>query len=203
MSKLTSNQAKEFVKANLNSKFFKNNVPAKMSAYSILDLSVSEDSLGEKIYKALPQDKRDQIDVENKIAESETDVEKLYSMLRKEQNPVSVKIIIEKLMKEASVVPRLLRDLKRSGNDFFIEAAARLLIKSEINYSTELAEIIPQIKYPYTRAVMCYVLGKIGEEEHIKRVYDNFCYFKNNYMSDTYYEGPLAGIYIMKNRYGF
>lgn len=192
----------EFVNKNLNSKFFKNNVPNQMSAYTFLDFTLSINSLDEKMNEILPEEKKKELVSENKLVEEEMSIDKLYNMLRKELSPPAVNILINKLMKdEKQVIPRLLQDLKRSGNDSFVEGAARLLIKSETNYSKEIGDILPQIKYPYTQAVMCYVLGKLGSEEIIELIYNFFISLKSNYTSEAYYEGPLLGLHEIKKRY--
>jgi uncharacterized Zn finger protein len=204
MSKITSQEVQEFINKNVNEEFFKNNVPGQLSAFRILDATISVDGMDEQIYRGMPAEKKKQKEAERIAAENEEDIDKLYKMLRKELIPSTVSIIAEKLMKHREqIIPRLIEDLKRSGNDSFVEAAARILIKSEDNYSKELEAILPQIKYPYTQAVACYALGKIGGEEHIEVLFNYFNSFKKNYPSETYHEGPLVGLYELRARYGF
>lgn len=204
MSKIISKEIQELIDRDLNKKFFQENIPSQMSAYSILDFTLSVNTIEEQIYKLLPDENKAEIQAENKRVEEEEDIDKLYNMLRKSLNATTVNIIIDKLMKQKdTIIPRLLEDLKRSGNDNFVESSARILIKSEDNYSKELENILPQIKYPYTQAVVCYVLGKIGEEEHINTIYNYFKALKGNYKNETYYEGPLLGLHEMKIRFQF
>lgn len=204
MSKIVSTEVQEFINENLNEEFFKNNIPNQVSAFRILDITVSVDGMDEQIYRKLPEDKKLEIKAENKIAEVEEDIDKLYNMLRKGLNPSTVDIINIKLMKHKDVIiPRMLENLKKSANDNFVESAARILIKAENNYSKEVAAILSEIKYPYTQAVLCYVLGKIGKEEHIEILYNYFNTLKRNYITEAYFEGPLVGIYEFKGRYEF
>lgn len=204
MSKIILRDVQEFINKNLNEEFFKSNVPNELSAFMILDIAISVDSMDEQIYRALPEEKKIEIKAENKIAENEEDIDKLYNMLRKGLNPSTVFIITDKLMRHKElIIPRLIQDLKRSGNDNFVETAARILVKAEDNYSKDIENILSQIKYPYTQAVMCYVLGKIGKEKHIETVYKYFHAFKENYKNEAYYEGPLVGLYNLKNKYEF
>lgn len=204
MSKITSENIQELINRSLNKKFFKENIPSQMSAYSILDFTLSVNIMDEQLYKLLPDENKAQIQAENKRVEEEEDVDKLYNMLRKSLNPATVNIIIDRLMKQKdTIIPRILEDLKRSGNDNFVESSARILIKLENNYSKELENILPQIKYPYTQAVVCYVLGKIGEEEHINTLYNYYKALKSNYKDEIYYEGPLLGLHEMKIRFQF
>jgi hypothetical protein len=204
MSKIASKEVQEFINENLNEGFFKSNVPNQVSPFIILDITVSVNSMDEQIYRALPEEKKIEIKAENKVAENEGDIDKLYNMLRKGLNPSTVSIITDKLMKhKENIIPRLIQDLKRSGNDNFVETAARILVKAEDNYSSEIAAVLPQIKYPYTQAIACYVLGKIGKEEHIEILYNYFNIFKKNYKNETYYEGPLVGLNNLKSKYEF
>lgn len=204
MSKIVSKEVQEFIHDKLNESFFRSNIPSQVSAYSILDVTVSVNAMDEEIYKQLPQEKKKQVQEENKVAEAEEDLDKLYNMLRKPLSSSTVSIIMEKLMeRKEQIIPRILEDLKRSGNDNFVESVARLLIKDEEDYLKELEEILPQVKYPYTQSVVCYVLGKIGREEHIETLYNYFEFFKKNYKHENYYEGPLVGIYELKRRYKF
>jgi hypothetical protein len=202
MSKIISKEVKEFIQEKLNEKFFKSNIPNEISPYNIINITMQPNVLENEIVKMLPENKKAQLIEENKIVENENNTDKLYNLLRKELNPSTVNMIIEKLLKvEKEIMPKLVQDLKRSGNDNFVEAAARLLVKAENNYSKELADILSQIKYPYTQAVMCFVLGKIGLEEHIETVYKYFLELKKNYTNENYYEGPLVGLHEMKKRY--
>ncbi|ERI93781.1 hypothetical protein HMPREF1982_01544 [Clostridiales bacterium oral taxon 876 str. F0540] len=204
MSKIVSKEVQEFVDNRLDKGFFESNPLKQMSAYRIMDITFSVDAMDEQIYKELPEDKKKQIKEENKIAENEEDIDKLYNMLRKELNPSTIEIIANKLMKHKEmIVPRMLESLKRSGNDCFVESSARILIKAEDNYSKAIAAILSEIKYPYTKAVMCYVLGKIGNEEYIQTLYNQFISFKKNYKDDEYSEGPLLGLYELKRKYEF
>lgn len=204
MSRIVSKEVQEFINENLNEEFFRRNIPNQMSAFRILDITVSINGMDEEISKQLPEDKKKQMEEEKKIVENEENIDKLYNMLRKGLIPSTVAIIASKLMKHREqIVPRMLEDLKKSGNDSFVESTARILIKAEENYSKEIADILPQIKYPYTQAVACYMLGKTGGEEHIKILYDYFNIFKKNYQNEAYYEGPLVGLYELKRRYEF
>lgn len=204
MSKIVSVELKDFINKNLNEEFFKNNIPSQLSAFRILDITVSVDGMDEHIYRELPEEKKLEIKAENKIAEDEEDIDKLYNMLRKGLSPSTVAIITAKLMKhKEQIIPRMLENLKRSANDSFVESAARILIKAENNYSKEVEGILPDIKYPYTQAAFCYVLGKVGKEEHIETLYNYFKRFKRDYMKEAYFEGPLVGLYELKRRYEF
>lgn len=202
MSKIVSNEVQEFINKNLSDEFFNNNVPSQVSAFRILDLTVSVNGMDEQIYRELPQDKKKEMEEQNEVAEKEEDIDRLYNMLRKGLFPSTVAIIARKLMNhKEEIIPRVIEDLKRSANDVFVESAARILVKAEDNYSEEIAAILPQIKYPYTQAVACYILGKIGNEEHIETLYNYFHMFKKNYKNETYFEGPLVGLHEMRRRY--
>lgn len=204
MSKIVSAEVQEFINKNINEEFFRNNIPSQLSAFRILDITVSVNGMDEQIYRELPEEKKAEIKAENKIAEDEEDIDKLYNMLRKGLSPSTVAIISAKLMKnKEKIIPRMLENLKRSANDNFVESAVRILIKAEDNYSNEIAVIIPEIKYPYTKAVACYALGKIGKEEHIEILYNYFNIFRKDYKNEAYYEGPLVGLYELKRRHEF
>lgn len=207
VSKITSDEIKKFVSLNLNSNFFKKYIPDERSAYSFLDFSMQVDDTGKMAEVAqgiMRPEIKEQIDKEGMLIEAENDIDKLYNMLRKPFSVVNVYKLIEKLMcAEDKVIPRLLEDIKKSGNDSFVEAAVRILAKCSNNYSKELGEILAYIKYPYTQALMCYTLGKIGGEEHIEAIYNLFTALKNNYVNENYFEGPLLGLYELSRRYEF
>jgi hypothetical protein len=113
MSKIVSSEVQGFINKNLNEEFFKNNIPSQVSAFSIIDVTASVDGMDEQIYRKLPEEKKLEIKAENKIAEAEEDINKLYNMLRKGLNPSTVAIINIKLMKHKDVIiPRMLENLK-------------------------------------------------------------------------------------------
>lgn len=207
MSKIQSKEISEFITKNLTAKFFKSNVPSKVTPYSILEttlLIAPSELLGDKVIGAMTQEKKDEFSSEIKLVEEENDIEQLYKMLRKPLNPVASNILAGKLLaKENEIMPRAVEDLKRSGNDYFVETVARMLVMSENDFSENVAQILPNIKYPYTQAMASFILGKIGKEENIETVYNSFQTLKNNYTDEKYYEGPLLGIYELKRRYEF
>lgn len=206
MTKIQSKEIGQFVNKNLSPRFFKENIVDEKSAYSILDFSLNLFPANEEMKKALELTlnvNKETWEAEISLIEQEKDIDKLYNLLRKPMNPIATEKLILKLMENKdSIIPRLLEDLKRSGNDIFIENGARIMVAYGKEYSDRLAEIINKIKYPYCEAVMAFVLGRIGSEEHIGIIFDSYKRLMTNRF-DNYYQGPLLGLYHMKNKYEF
>ena len=77
-------------------------------------------------------------EAEISLVEQEKDIDKLYILLRKPMNPIATEKLILKLMENKdSIIPRLLEDLKRSGNDIFIENGARIMVAYGKEYSID------------------------------------------------------------------
>lgn len=204
MTKLQSKEIRKFVNQNLSDNFFRDNIVDEKSAYSILDFSLNLFPANEEMRRAIELTMNKEIlEAENALIDQEKDIDKLYNMLRKPMNPIAAEKVILKLMEhKENIIPRLLEDLKRRGNEIFIENGARIMVTYGQEYSDKLAEIIGEVKYPYCEAVMAFVLGRIGKEKDIEIVYKAYERLKKNYF-DNYYQGPLLGLYHMKNRYDF
>lgn len=206
MTKIQSKEIREFVDEKLDTRFFQFNKIEERSPYSILDYSLNLFPADEKTKKSIEATmarQKEKFEAENALVDQENDINKLYNRLRKPMNPIaSEKLIIKLMDNKKSIIPRLLEDLKRSGNDVFIENAAKIMVTYGLEYSDQLSAIISEIKYPYCEAVIAFVLGRIGREEHIETIYNSYKRLMSNKF-DNYYQGPLLGLYHMKKKYEF
>jgi hypothetical protein len=122
--------------------------------------------------------------------------------LRSKCDPLNYGILRDKVIEyEEPLVPRIIDMLVRSGNDVFIEHAARIIPKCKVNYSNELLDILSEIRNPYALSLVCIVIGFIGDEEAIPFMIHKYNELKNTYPHETYEQGPLLALTELDARF--
>ena len=95
---------------------------------------------------------------------------------------------------EAEIVPELVRMLKRSLNDYFIESAIEFLSISDANVSEELIADFDQIRNPYAQSKTLVMLGFTSDEKHVPWFIDKYHMLKKLYPDERFHEGAYYGL---------
>lgn len=123
-------------------------------------------------------------------------------MLRGKCDPINYNILRDKVLEhEDELVPKIVEMLIRSGNEVFIEHAAKIIPKCKTNYSNSLLQILDQIRNPYATSIACIVLGFIGDEEVIPIIHHKYIELKRLYPRENYEQGPLLALSELNVRF--
>ncbi len=185
----------------LSKKFFEDNPIKGLTSQRLIYSSMlmpEVDDLARKIVTGLT----DRAEEEALRINGEKDPEVLLKLLRSKCDPINYAILREKVLEhEEELMPKIVEMLISSGNDVFIEHAARIIPRCKVNYSNDLLHILKEIRNPYALSLMCIVIGFIGEEEVIPIIHHNYTQLKGLYMNENYEQGPLLALAELNARF--
>lgn len=101
------------------------------------------------------------------------------------------------LTMQAEVMPPMLRRLRTSFQEGFVETAVYTLAHAEQAYVDQLIEMYPEIRNPYAQSMACLVLGVQEREDTIELLLREYKRLKKDYPEKGYCQGPLLAIYIL------
>ncbi|MDI3534757.1 MAG: hypothetical protein PWQ82_1122 [Thermosediminibacterales bacterium] len=185
----------------LTEKFFDDNLYEGINAQSLIyaELDIPNiKEIAENIVRSMTDRGRE----EAEMIERENNPDVLLKMLRGKCDVLNYELLHKRVLEfEDELAPRIIKMLINSGNNVFIEHAARIISKCRRNYTDELVEILDKIRSPYAVSLICITLGFIGDERVIPLIYNKFLELKTLYPHETYAQGPLLGLYKLKERF--
>jgi len=128
--------------------------------------------------------------------------EQVIRFMRRGTDPMNQHILANKALAfEEEIVPQLVRMLKTSMNDGFIETAIRVLTKSNKDTADDLIGFFPDMRYPYTQAMVLVVLGFKADETHIPWFIDQYKKLERLYPDESHCQGAYYALCEMDNRF--
>ena len=128
--------------------------------------------------------------------------EQVIRFMRRGTDPMNQHILANKaLVFEDEIVPELVRMLKTSMNDGFIETAIRILAKSNKDIADDLIEIFHDMRYPYAQAMALVVLGYKAGETRIPWLIEQYKKLKRLYPDESHCEGAYYALCEMDSRF--
>ena len=138
-------------------------------------------------------------DEEKKIIET-NNLAGLIEILKQNPDPFNQQLLRRKLLQfREEVVPVLLAELGHIQNDTFVEQAVRIIYMSGINCTAALLKLISSPIDAYALSLICVLLGLLGSAEALKPLWDRFHFLKEKYPEESFSQGPLIGLYELRN----
>jgi len=160
-----------------------------------------EETLIEAVFKYRPGRKRESSPERGEI-ESATTCEQILRLTRRYVDPVNLHILVNRAMEfEKEIVPEIVRMLKTSLNNNFIEIAVRILAKSEINVAEELTGYYDDVRNPYAQSMILLLLGFKVDESFIPWFIEKNNELKKNYPNESYCEGAYYALIEIEKRF--
>lgn len=185
----------------LNKKFLKENLVKELSAQRLAYSTILMPEIEENASNIV-QEWTDSANEEALVIKEENDPEVILKRLRGKCDPINYCILRDKALEnEEQLMPKIIAMLVRSGNDVFIEHAARIIPKCRKNYSNDLLNILEEVRNPYAVSMICLVIGFIGSEEIIPIIYKKYHELKRLYPDDSYDQGPLLALLELRARF--
>ena len=195
-------------------KFLKTNEPAGdvPSAPAIAHFSVFLDSTPdgcEKMMEAmdnavyeLQPNRKDAVMQERGEILAVSSADEIIRFMRKHTDPINQHILIDKACEfENDLLPTIIKMLKTSLNDGFIETAIRILAKCERNTADELIECFDEIRNPYAKSMILIALGFRAEEPAIPWMQEQYYTLKNMYPNESYCDGAYYALLELNGRF--
>jgi hypothetical protein len=122
--------------------------------------------------------------------------EDLFKIIINTPDNINQILLIDRLLEyKEKTIPLVLNELKTTSDDLFVDIAIKTLYKSKINVSNDLIYIISHYqKIAYVVSQLCMLLGFYDNSSAIKILWDYYHYFKENFVRETYSDGPLLGL---------
>ena len=160
-----------------------------------------QETLSKAMFEEEP-DREERVMAERKEIESAVSCEQIVRFMRRNTDPLNHHFLIRKALEfESEIVPDIIRRLKTSLNDRFIEVSVRILAQCERNVSEEMIACFDEIRNPYVQSVVLIMLGYTAEEAHIPWFIEKYGELKKRYPHETFYEGAYYGLVEMENRF--
>ena len=124
--------------------------------------------------------------------------DEIVKFMRSDYDIANREILCKKaLTMQAKVMPSMLRRLRTSFQEKFVETAVYTLAHAEQAYVDQLIEIYPEIRNPYAQSMACLVFGVQEREDTVELLLREYERLKKDYPKESYCQGPLLAIYIL------
>lgn len=169
----------------------------------------AEEPLGDNI----KPDFRAQLAEERACLEAESDPNALFKWIRKGVGPHNQALLVKRAMPyKDEILPQVLRRLRTSHFEPFLEIAVRFLYKLDEDPTPLIMDIYDDIRSPYAQSLICLVVGQRGDEDAIPWLYQKYQDMLrrerdgefDNLTDDgdnSLEMGPLLALYDMQERF--
>lgn len=124
--------------------------------------------------------------------------DEIVKFMRSDYDIANREILCKKaLTMQAKVMPSMLRRLRTSFQEKFVETAVYTLAHAEQAYVDQLIEMYPEIRNPYAQSMACLVFGVQEREDTVELLLREYERLKKDYPEESYCQGPLLAIYIL------
>jgi len=156
--------------------------------------------MNEVVYNSQPQ-REGKVLAEREEIES-ADSSQIIRFMRRSVDTINQNILVNRgVALEDEIVPEVIRMLKTSLNDEFIETSARLLSACSRDVAKELIEYFDDVRSPYARSMILVVLGFKAEETHIPWLIEKYREMKQDYPNEAYCDGAYYALYEIESRF--
>lgn len=189
----------------LPKKFFHENPVKEFSAaqftyfqITIMDLPELNKRMDEIVISTMENERRVKYEEEKKKILEISNADDVINCMRKMKDLQNRKALLDKaLTMQADVIPLVLKRLKTSGHDVFIENAALLLAHADMEYVEQLCDMFREIHNPYARSEASLVFGIKKEKKYTALLLDQFEMIKKEAPGKDYEQGPLLALHLI------
>ena len=143
----------------------------------------------------------------SEVAKEKAEIEaadgaQVIHLMRRGIDHLNQELLIERAMLfENEIVPQIVKMLKTSLNDEFIETAVRVLAKSKKDIAEELIKNYGEMRNPYAQSLTLALLGFKAGEKDIEWFIEKYDELKRLYPDETYCEGAYYALCEIENRF--
>ena len=160
-----------------------------------------QDTLSEAVFSRENERKEKALAEKNEIDSAEN-YEQVIRFMRRQTDPVNRHEIVNKAMEfENEIVPEIVRLLKTSLNDGFIEKAIRILARSKMEFADELIGYYDDMRYPYAQSMALVLLGFKADESRVSWLIEKYEKLKRLYPKENYCDGAYYALLEIQNRF--
>jgi hypothetical protein len=135
------------------------------------------------------------------IDEADT-IDQLVAIMQQTPDPLNHSLLISKMVDLCPrSADRILQEFEKPVNTTFLELGIRISHRcGHRDNSKLLGLIVNGPNNAYRISLLCMLLGFTGTTEHIALLWGYYKYFKEQFPSETYSDGPLLGMIEIRAR---
>lgn len=185
----------------VNDDFFQHNPFAELSAARLLYSNMVQPQIEPAVSRLMNRLISRGQEEEEKIRNTDDPAE-LVAILKHEPDPLNQQLLLGKILQRREVtVPLLIEELYHEQNDCFVELAVRILYESKMECVSSLLRLIESTPLDaYALGLICLLLRMTGGPETLKPLWDRFHFFKEKYTRENFSQGPLLGLWELREK---
>ena len=160
-----------------------------------------QDVMGDYVLESLPEREGALLSEKADIESAASHVQIIRYMRRGADIMNQQALVLRALDFEDDIVPEIIRMLKTSLNDLFIELSTRVLAICSKDISEELIEAYEEVRSPYAKSMILVALGFKADEQHIPWLVKKFKELKQSFPDGGLCYGAYFALYEMENRF--
>jgi len=150
---------------------------------------------------ALPE-REETVQTEKAEIESATSGEQIIRFMRRGADIANQQALVRRALDfEDEVVPEIIKMLKTSMNELFIELSVRVLAVCDKDISEELIGVYDEVRSPFAKSLMLVALGYKGSEKRIPWLVKKYNELKRDYPDEGHCYGAYFALYEMECRF--
>jgi len=129
-------------------------------------------------------------------------LDQLIALMNKTPDPLNHSQLISRMVDLCPrSAERILHELEKPVNTTFLELGIRIIHRCGYEDNDRVKTLIEKgPKRAYRISLLCMLLGFTGTTEHISLLWQYYRYFKDQFPSETYSDGPLLGLIEIRER---
>jgi len=160
-----------------------------------------QDVMDVSVFNKLP-DREEVLQAERNEIESATSSGEIIRFMRRGADIMNQNILVNRALDfEEEIIPEIIKMLKTSLNELFIELSTRALAICSMDISKELSELYEEARSPFTKSMVLVVLGFKGEEGQIPWLVKKFKEMKKSFPETDYCYGAYSALLEMESRF--
>jgi hypothetical protein len=138
-------------------------------------------------------------DEARRIAHAKT-LQQLLDIMARRPDPLNHTRLVERVLEFGEeAIREILQRLRVQQNATFLELGIRVLFKSGLDCYDEVCDIVDKgPRRAYQISLLCMLLGFTGDRKYAQRLWNYYHFFRYQYPSETYSDGPLLGLLEIK-----
>ena len=160
-----------------------------------------QDVMDDHVLGNLPE-REDALLAEKSEIDSATACDQIIFYMRRGADIMNQQALVRRALDfEDEIVPEIIKMLKTSLNDLFIELSTRVLAICGKDIAEELIEGYADVRSPYAKSMILLVLGFKAGEQRIPWLTKKFKELKQSFPDEGHCYGAYFALYEMENRF--
>ena len=153
------------------------------------------------VLERLPKREEEIMAERNEIESAET-CDQIIRLMRRGTDIMNQHLLVNKALEfEDEIIPLIIKMLKTSLNDLFIEVSIRILAVCKKDIADELAKIYDEVRSPYAQSMILVALGFKGAEGLIPWLIKKYNVLKQLYPNESHCYGAYYALFEMEKRF--